>query len=66
MARPCEEGKYCSYEYFDHSENCTACGIDFDGESCPYIKPWGKKRYHEEQVLKCQHYSRRRPLGGER
>lgn len=49
MARPCEEGKKCSYEVFDYSENCTVCAIDFDGTACPYIKPWGKKKYKEEQ-----------------
>lgn len=54
MARPCEENKYCSYEYFSYSENTIACGIDFDGENCPYIKPWGKKRYYEEQVAKIK------------
>jgi hypothetical protein len=49
MARPCEEGKKCRHETFDYSENCNVCDIDFDGESCPYIKPYGKKKYREEQ-----------------
>lgn len=49
MARPCEEGKRCAYETFDYSENVVCCAIDFDGENCPYIKPWGKRRYREEQ-----------------
>lgn len=49
MSRPCEEGKPCSFDYFDYSENVQACAIDYDGENCPYIKPWGKRRYHEEQ-----------------
>lgn len=49
MARPCEDGKYCSYLKFDYSENCEMCTIDFDGTDCPYIKPWGKKRYEKEQ-----------------
>lgn len=53
MSRPCEEGKYCSYEKFDYSENCTICAIDFDGENCPYVKPWGKKKYIKEQQKKC-------------
>ena len=51
MARPCEEGKLCRYEQFDYSENCTVCGIDFDGEDCPYIKPWGKKKYEKDHSL---------------
>ena len=21
---------------------------DFDGENCPYIKPWGKRKYRED------------------
>ncbi len=49
--RPCEEGKRCIHEAFDYQENCVICDIDFDGEHCPYIKPWGKHRYkkdHEE------------------
>ena len=49
MSRPCEEGKYCPYDYFDYSENVQACAIDYDGENCPYIKPWGKRRYYKEQ-----------------
>lgn len=36
--RPCERGKGCKYEYFDYSENNVACGIDYDGENCPYTK----------------------------
>lgn len=36
--RPCECGECCKYEYFDYSENTVACGIDFDGENCPYTK----------------------------
>lgn len=36
--RPCEKGKVCEYEYFDYSENCKACKIDFDGENCPKMK----------------------------
>ena len=38
--RPCQQNSYylCQYEYYDYSEDCTACGIDFDGEACPYIK----------------------------
>lgn len=52
MARPCHEGKHCSYETYDYTEDCVCCGIDFDGELCPYIRPWGKKRYEREQVKK--------------
>lgn len=36
--RPCVKGKDCEHKYFDYSENCTACGIDFDGDSCPKMK----------------------------
>lgn len=54
MARPCEEGKYCMYQTYDWSEYTECCGIDFDGTNCPYIKPWGKKKYkhdHEEASM---------------
>ena len=44
--RPCEQGMYCKYEYFDYSENEQACQIDFDGTDCPYIKPYGKRKYY--------------------
>ena len=50
MGRPCEEGKYCSYDIFDYSENCQICALDFDGNNCPYIKPWGKRKYEKEQL----------------
>lgn len=50
MARPCEENMYCGYEQYDYSEDCYICAIDFDGENCPYIKPWGKRRYQKEQI----------------
>lgn len=36
--RPCQNDCECQYEYYDYSEDCVACGIDFDGENCPYIK----------------------------
>ena len=36
--RPCENDVECQYMYYDYSEDCVACGIDFDGENCPYIK----------------------------
>lgn len=36
--RPCEHYGECKYEYYDYSEDCRACGIDFDGENCPFIK----------------------------
>lgn len=36
--RPCENGDECQYKYYDYSEDCVACGIDFDGEDCPFIK----------------------------
>ena len=49
MARPCDENKYCSYKEYDYTYGCTVCSIDYDGENCPYIKPWGKKKYEEEQ-----------------
>lgn len=52
MARPCEENKPCKYAKFDYSENCEICAIDFDGEDCPYIKPWGKKRYEKDHSKK--------------
>lgn len=48
MGRPCDEGHYCMYAKYDYSENCEICAIDFDGTDCPYIKPWGKKRYKKD------------------
>ena len=36
--RPCANGKDCEYLYFDYSENCEACSIDFDGANCPFVK----------------------------
>lgn len=36
--RPCEKGKHCEYEYYDYSEDCRACGIDFGGDECPHMK----------------------------
>lgn len=36
--RPCEKGSCCENEYFDYSENCKACHIDFDGTNCPKMK----------------------------
>ena len=52
--RPCEKGMHCSYEYYDYSEDCKACGIDFDGANCPYVKPWGKTKWRREQERKVQ------------
>lgn len=46
--KPCEKGMYCKYETFDYSEDMNVCGIDFDGTACPYIKPWGKRKYKED------------------
>lgn len=36
--RPCETGTDCEHEYYDYSEDCRACAIDFDGTNCPKIK----------------------------
>ena len=36
--RPCQNGKPCVHIIYDYSENCEACGIDFDGTACPYLK----------------------------
>lgn len=36
--RPCQNGDECQYEYYDYSEDCVACGIDFDGDACPFVK----------------------------
>ena len=36
---PCNKGgknSDCEYCYYDYSEGCQACGIDFDGEHCIY------------------------------
>lgn len=33
---PCNKNKYCEHCYFDWSEGCSACAIDFDGEHCIY------------------------------
>jgi len=46
--RPCEEKKPCKYLVFDYQENCQCCAIDFDGTDCPYIKPYGRKKYENE------------------
>lgn len=46
--RPCEQGKPCHYETYDWQENYPCCSIDFDGTNCPYIKPWGKRKYRED------------------
>lgn len=38
--RPCEVATTnyrCEYEYFDISENCRACSVDFDGTGCPKL-----------------------------
>lgn len=36
--RPCENGKPCEHLIFDYSEDHEACGIDYDGENCPFLK----------------------------
>jgi predicted transcriptional regulator len=36
--RPCENGKPCDHLIFDYSEDHEACGIDYDGENCPFLK----------------------------
>lgn len=33
---PCNKNRDCKYNYYDTSEGCWACGIDFDGTSCIY------------------------------
>lgn len=36
---PCNKGgknSDCEYSYYDITEGCSACGIDFDGECCIY------------------------------
>jgi predicted transcriptional regulator len=33
---PCNKNCDCKYNYYDNSEGCWACGIDFDGEHCIY------------------------------
>ena len=52
--RPCEKGMVCSYEYYDYGEDCNACAIDYDGANCPYVKPWGKKKWRKEQEKEAQ------------
>ena len=51
--RPCEEGKPCRYEEIDWQENAVICRIDFDGTGCPYIKPWGRKKYKKDHEIKA-------------
>lgn len=46
--RPCEEGKKCQYSKYDYSEDVECCAIDFDGDACPYVKPWGKRKYERD------------------
>ena len=36
--RPCENGKPCKHLFYDYTEDCEACAIDFDGTDCPYLK----------------------------
>lgn len=36
--RPCQNGNDCKHLYYDYSEGCQACVIDFDGTDCPYYK----------------------------
>lgn len=51
---PCNKGgknSDCKYYYYDNSEGCSACGIDFDGEHCIYKtikRPPQSWRYVEE------------------
>lgn len=33
---PCNKNRDCKYNYYDYSEGCWACGIDFDGSNCIY------------------------------
>lgn len=33
---PCNKNRDCKYNYYDYSEGCWACGIDFDGTNCIY------------------------------
>lgn len=33
---PCNKGKFCEHDYYDYSEGCKACEIDFDGSHCIY------------------------------
>lgn len=33
---PCNKNTDCKYNYYDTSEGCWACGIDFDGANCIY------------------------------
>lgn len=33
---PCNKNCDCKYNYYDTSEGCWACGIDFDGSNCIY------------------------------
>lgn len=34
--QPCNNIKQCGHCYYDYSENCKACDIDYDGEKCIY------------------------------
>ena len=36
--RPCQNGKACEHLFFDYGEDQEACGIDYDGTDCPYLK----------------------------
>ena len=36
--RPCQKGQQCEFKYYDFSEFCEACFIDFDGADCPKVK----------------------------
>lgn len=37
-SRPCEQDLFCQHSVYDYSEDCEVCGLDYDGENCPYAK----------------------------
>lgn len=50
MARPCKDGKDCSYKMFDWSDRCWICTFDFESADCPYVKSYGKNQTYEKQM----------------
>lgn len=54
--RPCDKGMFCSFSRFDYAKNCKSCANNFTGDNCPYIKPWGKKKYEREMEKYWKEY----------
>lgn len=51
--RPCQNNMKCIHASYESSENgCTEyCDVDYDGDECPYIKPWGRTKYRKDHGI---------------